>query len=106
LTVREAKWVARLYAIKNLKKISTLRRASEIYALAEIFSEIVHQQSLSTLKLDAIVMGKDVENKLSSYFQSTTKVEWLGLIQEYVSRVSIKSEVQNERLNNHTERSS
>jgi hypothetical protein len=89
MTVREAKWVARLYAVRNLKSTITLMHAAHMYALAEILTEIgTGNHTLDTTHLDAIIMGKDVETSLSEYFMGLGKPEWLGLVQAYVNRIT------------------
>lgn len=81
LTVREARWVARLYAVKSLKKASVLRYAVVVYSLLERLAELSGEPP-DTSEADEIIASKNVEDALSHYFRRIPHETWLELISD------------------------
>lgn len=81
-TIREAKWVARLYAVKSLRKPRTLMKAVIMYSLRQRLADL-SGIPLDTSGLDEIIVNDEraVEVKLESFFEKQiTQDEWIGLI--------------------------
>jgi hypothetical protein len=73
LSVRQALWVSRLYAVKSLSKPRALMIASFVYAMTELLAEVSITDK-DTSALDDIIAthtGKDLENTLNKYFEGT-----------------------------------
>jgi len=85
ITAREAKWVARLYAIKSLKNTHTLAKAVIVYSLLERLSEL-SDTSLDTSEADEIITSnKNIENALDCYFSQLSPETWHELVKDWAS---------------------
>lgn len=69
LTIRQAKWIARLYAVTSLKETRTLFLASLAYATTEFYAEF-EDVPLDTATLDAVItFGLSIEKGLRTYLR-------------------------------------
>jgi len=93
MTMREARWVERLYAVKSLKKTVVLSKAVCVYTLLERLSKLL-DTPLDTSEADEIIAGtKNVENALECYFRRLPNHEtWLELIKDSVNIQQTKKE--------------
>jgi hypothetical protein len=68
LTIREARWVAKLYAVKSLSEVKTLWLVSLAYAVSERLSD-VSDVTFDTSELDGILIQPDIRivKELASY---------------------------------------
>ena len=85
LTVSEALWVARLYAVKSLRKSSVLMIAVVVYSLLERLSWL-SDTPLDTSEVDEIIgSDKDIKDTLTDYFQRYSHQTWLDLWDDIAS---------------------
>lgn len=85
MTVREARWVARLYAVKNLKQIRVLAKAARLYSLLEQLSALL-KIPLDTSEADEIITSnKNIVDALERYFQRISPETWIDLVKDVAS---------------------
>jgi len=85
MTVREARWVSRLYAVKSLKKPEVLVMAVAIYSLLERLAEL-SGLPLDTSEVDEIIASnKNVKDALKHYFCRISPETWRELIKDVVN---------------------
>ena len=99
-TVREALWVARLYAVESLRKPIVLSKAVIVYSLLERLAEL-SGTPMDTSGVDEIIgSNKNVADMLEQYFQQQqiSLETWYDLvndiadIQENISKKKVRNE--------------
>ncbi len=99
VSIRQALWISKLYAISSLRKPVTLTDASLVYSLAEILSDIA-KTDFNSSELDAILRQDKPDEALKKYLQRYTKDELQGLY-KYMAGFPLKERtVKNERMHN------
>lgn len=81
-TVRDARWIERLYAVKSLKKPELLAKAVVVYSLIERMADL-SETSLDTTLLDEIISSNEhVSDRLERYFQfqALKQDKWIEIV--------------------------